>query len=424
MKTTATLRLLASGLLLCALCASAPLRAADGNPPERMSYQGYLTDTSGNPLGNTNTGPKNYDVIFRIFNDQTLGGAGNRVWTELQTVTVDRGYFSVVLGEGGSYSSEARPPLSSVFTNTVDASDRFIEMTVRGIGPGGADATLSPRLRLLPSPYAMLAATAVNARNLVNAANGQVISVSGTSVGINKPAPAATLDVNGSVAASSLTVSGTAALNGTVNAATLNVSGPATVNNTLTANTFVGNGTIPLGGIIMWSGATPPAGWALCDGGTYYGRTTPDLRGRFVLASGAGAGLTARSVGQTGGEENHVLAWNEMPGHSHTVSDPGHSHTVSDPGHNHTVNDPGHSHGIMHDTSHGGWSTGGFYSSDRNYGTTPTYSATTGISVNNRTTGIGVNSQTTGITLGYTGGNGAHNTMPPFYVLAFIMRVQ
>lgn len=52
---------------------------------------------------------------------------------------------------------------------------------------------------------------------------------------------------------------------------------------------------VPSGLIVMWSGSTPPDGWALCDGS--FG--TPDLRDRFVIGSGASytTGNTGGSVG-------------------------------------------------------------------------------------------------------------------------------
>lgn len=118
-----------------------------------MTYQGYLADANGTPLG-TNA-PKNYDIIFDIWSDPTSTAADNRLWTEQQTVTVDKGYFSVLLGEGSSIG-EARPDLSTVFTNAT-ASDRWVGITVKGIGAGGADVNILPRLRLLSSPYAWLA---------------------------------------------------------------------------------------------------------------------------------------------------------------------------------------------------------------------------------------------------------------------------
>src|SRR3954447_6125965 len=85
--------------------------------------------------------------------------------------------------------------------------------------------------------------------------------------------------------------------------------------------------------------ATPPPGWLVCDGsavsrstfatlfgaiGTAYGAgdgsTTfnlPDLRGRVPVGAGTGAGLTARTLGAAGGEENHTLSAAEMPSHNH-----------------------------------------------------------------------------------------------------------
>ena len=38
---------------------------ADANPPEKMAYQGYMTDSNGDPLGAT--APANYDTVFRIW---------------------------------------------------------------------------------------------------------------------------------------------------------------------------------------------------------------------------------------------------------------------------------------------------------------------------------------------------------------------
>jgi hypothetical protein len=59
--------------------------------------------------------------------------------------------------------------------------------------------------------------------------------------------------------------------------------------------------SIPIGGIIMWSGAgvTLPSNWKLCDGTTYGSVVTPDLRSRFVKgASSLGVSrLENNSVG-------------------------------------------------------------------------------------------------------------------------------
>lgn len=59
-------------------------------------------------------------------------------------------------------------------------------------------------------------------------------------------------------------------------------------------------GTVPIGGIILWSGSTGsvPDGWALCNGSN----GTPNLQDRFVVGAGSGYAVDA-----TGGSANAVL---------------------------------------------------------------------------------------------------------------------
>ncbi|MFT3827589.1 MAG: tail fiber protein [Chitinophagaceae bacterium] len=96
-----------------------------------------------------------------------------------------------------------------------------------------------------------------------------------------------------------------------------------------------------LGSVLLFAGNFPPRGWAFCQGqlmpisqntalfsllGTYYGgdgRTTfalPDLRGRAILSSGQGPGLSPRSVGEQGGTETTTLTTLQMPVHTHPVA--------------------------------------------------------------------------------------------------------
>lgn len=69
---------------------------------------------------------------------------------------------------------------------------------------------------------------------------------------------------------------------------------------------------VPVGTIVLWSGTTSniPTGWALCNGSN----GTPDLRDRFIVGAGS-----SYSVGATGGEATHTLTIEEMPSHRHKV---------------------------------------------------------------------------------------------------------
>ena len=42
------------------------------------------------------------------------------------------------------------------------------------------------------------------------------------------------------------------------------------------------------GFVFLWAGAVAdiPAGWALCDGGTYKTLVVPDLRDKFIIGAG------------------------------------------------------------------------------------------------------------------------------------------
>ena len=161
-------------LLLLALALVAGLggaHAATGTPPDKMTYQGFLADGTGVPLGNAN--PANYVTVFRIWPADTGGAVGTALWSEVQTVTIDKGNFSVILGDGLQFAAEAHGALSAVF-NSATASDRYLEITVT---IGGAPVTIAPRLRLVAAPYSFLAANALNA-NTATAA----LAVSSTNV--------------------------------------------------------------------------------------------------------------------------------------------------------------------------------------------------------------------------------------------------
>lgn len=91
--------------------------------------------------------------------------------------------------------------------------------------------------------------------------------------------------------------------------AKVQVAGSISATGTVTASSFVGEGVVPPYGIIMWHGSgAPPAGWALCDGTN----NTPDLRDRFIVGSGGAYALNA-----VGGLNSVSLTLEQMPPHTH-----------------------------------------------------------------------------------------------------------
>lgn len=89
----------------------------------------------------------------------------------------------------------------------------------------------------------------------------------------------------------------------------------------------------PIGLIQMWSAiptgdATPPTGWAECDGGIHNGIQVPEMRGYFLIGanpfvpldSSAISTLNTDAVGNHNhnvSTNNHALTVNEMPAHNH-----------------------------------------------------------------------------------------------------------
>lgn len=159
-------------------------------------------------------------------------------------------------------------------------------------------------------------------------------------------------------------------------------------------------GGLPSGCIVIWSGASTaiPDGWALCNGTN----GTPDLRDRFVL----GAGSTY-AVGATGGEATHKLTISEMPSHFHEET--------------FRCNLPS-------------LGANRIASCDARYATTtdsaaPSYNVGATVSgpryyiknISGDQIAQGTNVQPLGTV--NAGGGAAHNNMPPYYALCYIMKL-
>ena len=190
---------------------------------------------------------------------------------------------------------------------------------------------------------------------------------------------------------------------------------------------------VPIGTIVMWSNYGKsgllqiPEGWALCDGQD--GR--PDLRGRFVVGyapdgrpnkeSPQQDNKDFSSLGDFGGESLHRLSAAELPAHSHNGRiDPagGHYHHVpvymDGSRKNGGAYGPGNSYMF-----HFGPEVSNIFSATKIFETRTTngriadYGPTTNLH----------NAHAHEVTIGYTGNGQAHENRPPYYTLAYIIKV-
>jgi hypothetical protein len=123
--------LVVCGLLISATGFAGEVSIQEGRViPKLLNYQGYITDTLGIPINDS------LDMTFKIFDAVS---SGNELWSESQVdVSVERGVFSVILGE----STAIQDSVFSSFAST------WLELTFEG------PQTLTPRTRITAVGYA------------------------------------------------------------------------------------------------------------------------------------------------------------------------------------------------------------------------------------------------------------------------------
>ena len=115
--------------------------------PGTISYQGILTDTTGNPKPDGN-----YSFTFSLYESST---GGNTIWSESKTLSVSKGLFSTLLGD------------QTPFGDTI----KFDKPYWLGIKVGN-DVELAPRVALTATGYSFSSIYSDTAKNI---AEGKVV---------------------------------------------------------------------------------------------------------------------------------------------------------------------------------------------------------------------------------------------------------
>lgn len=198
------------------------------------------------------------------------------------------------------------------------------------------------------------------------------------------------------------------------------------------------SGGVPSGAICIWSGNQNniPTGWVLCDGNN----GTPNLSNRFVLGYGS------KNCDTTGGTETVSLSTVNMPSHNHsaslslsglsTNSTGSHTHSITGSTNTSNVTIPPHTHSIAFSESVGsGTINSNMLMGDYRYNKSSTLqSGTSNSASSSHSHTISVSAASSGshahtisgsgsVTIGSTGSGTAHNNMPPYYVLCYIMKL-
>lgn len=134
-------------LILALPLLTAQLASAQSSVPSAISYQGRVADAAGVLIGDA--APVNRKVTLRIYDQAT---ATTPLYAEEQTVTINKGVFSVLVGQGLQVGSEPRPAIATVF----NGSERFLGVTVDD-GGAAPDPEITPRQQIVSTAFAFTA---------------------------------------------------------------------------------------------------------------------------------------------------------------------------------------------------------------------------------------------------------------------------
>jgi microcystin-dependent protein len=185
---------------------------------------------------------------------------------------------------------------------------------------------------------------------------------------------------------------------------TLNELATAILSSETTLQAYVNN-RLPIGVIVMWSGsiASIPTGWVLCDGTN----GTPNLRDRFIV----GAGNTY-SVATTGGSANATI-----PSHSHTFSGSGNTSTAGN--HSHQVKTKYEDDSTIRPVSNArGGMAAAHYAGSAYYRYDDLTGAYMLASNGDHSHSVSISGSTSS-----TGDSATNANLPPYYALAYIMKL-